>query len=635
MTDMSIARCAIFPSIGIARVGNSPDGFYIGPEVPGVTPQPNGGYKDAQGRIKRQVARFHLFGFNAAGQVVKELGADDADIVWTVHLANKKAAWYQFWLALDIPEASDPQLPQSQRSRRRNGAHVGPDRAHLIIDPGPRSIQGRNTHGPAHHCDTGTFLGKSVSLGEIRTGSSGNLLVFSGFGNAGTPLSNNPPTQIANNDGWYDDIADGPVTATVTIDGTHLPVDPAWVIVGPPNFAPSTTAIVTLYDVGVQAHRDSHPHEPVGPVSFTRDIYPILARFDGLQWVNEGFYRGYGWKGELPLLDPDRLTQLSRNDDASALARQGIFRRFRAPSETAIEDDAWPRLYGDGFNQPPATPQQYLTVTHEQYRCLHTWAHGHFQADWQPNHTPPQQIADLPLEARPQALTKAALEACSGGPFHPGEEATWPMRRPSMYANFCRLRVRTPGDPAEPDYGDVLTPQRALGPDGPLHRSGPGDITRWMAVPWQTDTANCGSAYPQSTTQPPPLPDLPTFWPAVVPNRVLTQQAYQRIMTGGLNPDELRQAFATRAPWARRLSSDYASRNHQIIADWYRLGFIVEKPGPASGDLPSTMHVETETGFAALPHVQEAHIVSSGPIPDEPENEGATAPPLPDRRNHM
>ena len=70
-----IVRCAVYPSIGIARVGNSPGGFFIGPEVPGNHPLPPGGFKDPQGRILRQAARFRIFGFDAAGNVVAELTA--------------------------------------------------------------------------------------------------------------------------------------------------------------------------------------------------------------------------------------------------------------------------------------------------------------------------------------------------------------------------------------------------------------------------------------------------------------------------------------------------------------------------------------------------------------------------------
>ena len=34
-----IVSCIIHPGIGVARIGNSPDGYFIGPEVPGVTPR--------------------------------------------------------------------------------------------------------------------------------------------------------------------------------------------------------------------------------------------------------------------------------------------------------------------------------------------------------------------------------------------------------------------------------------------------------------------------------------------------------------------------------------------------------------------------------------------------------------------
>jgi L-Lysine epsilon oxidase N-terminal len=49
----------IYPPIGIARVGNSKDGWYIGPEVPGRFDEPVGGFKDAQGAVKRQVSVAH------------------------------------------------------------------------------------------------------------------------------------------------------------------------------------------------------------------------------------------------------------------------------------------------------------------------------------------------------------------------------------------------------------------------------------------------------------------------------------------------------------------------------------------------------------------------------------------------
>src|SRR5437867_5923285 len=89
----TIETVKIHPAIGIARLGNSPTEFFVGPEKPGVHTPPRGGYKDAQRRVKRQAARFRLFGYDKKGKLVKEVTSADAKIEWTVHLANSKAEW--------------------------------------------------------------------------------------------------------------------------------------------------------------------------------------------------------------------------------------------------------------------------------------------------------------------------------------------------------------------------------------------------------------------------------------------------------------------------------------------------------------------------------------------------------------
>ena len=91
-----IVRCVIHPGLGIARLGNSPDQYFIGPEAPGELSKPAGGFKDAAGRIKRQAARFRVYGLDSAGKVVGEVTADVGQVAWRVHLANRKSAWYQF-----------------------------------------------------------------------------------------------------------------------------------------------------------------------------------------------------------------------------------------------------------------------------------------------------------------------------------------------------------------------------------------------------------------------------------------------------------------------------------------------------------------------------------------------------------
>ncbi|MGV7858576.1 LodA/GoxA family CTQ-dependent oxidase, partial [Mycobacterium kansasii] len=62
------------------------DQYFIGPETPGMGPSPGTEFKDAQGRIKRQAARFRVYGYDAAGNVVQEITAltPGAKLRWTV-----------------------------------------------------------------------------------------------------------------------------------------------------------------------------------------------------------------------------------------------------------------------------------------------------------------------------------------------------------------------------------------------------------------------------------------------------------------------------------------------------------------------------------------------------------------------
>ena len=90
-------------------------------------------------------------------------------------------------------------------------------------------------HGESEYIREGRFQGQEVSLGELRTDTAGRLLVLGGRGLSGSVPPNLPVTHFADNPGWYDDVSDGPVTATVTLPGEppHVVEHPAWVIVAP------------------------------------------------------------------------------------------------------------------------------------------------------------------------------------------------------------------------------------------------------------------------------------------------------------------------------------------------------------------------------------------------------------------
>lgn len=450
----NIATIKIHPAIGIARVGNSPTEFFIGPELPGERSPPPGGYKDRSNRVKRQAARFRVFGYDQHGKLVKELVASDATITWAVHLANKKAAWRRFdGLNQDAPF--------------RN-AHVK-DRHSLIIDPGPRSVSGLHQ---AVLCDSGMFRSTPVPLGEGRTDDQGRLLVLGGFGRSGSPV-NAPIKSFANNDGWHDDVSDGPVTATVMLHGATkiLHATGAWVIVGPPKFAPALDSITTLYDVLLQVAVDKLGRALPTRPSFTQDVYPILARVMNMKWVSQ--LAGSAHKTLTAVIPPPGADS----------ARAAIFARLRNPADGSGGD--MPMIWSDDYGMQPdnrAAPRRHAKmgaaenqpITKVQYRVMEQWKDGNFVNDWNGPPAPETEIT-------PAGLDRAALEPCVGGAFYPGIEAGWLMRDVYQFDQPFRLSHKG------------LTA---------------GDITKQMSVPWQSDFNDCKFEDPLA------------WWPAQRPDNV-------------------------------------------------------------------------------------------------------------------
>ncbi|WAS97368.1 LodA/GoxA family CTQ-dependent oxidase [Nannocystis punicea] len=573
--DSCIVAAVIHPSIGVARVGNSPDKWFIGPEVPDPPAPAPGSRRDDQGRLARQAARFRVYGVDATGKIVREL--TDARVKWTVHLANKKAAWYQFQLALDVPEVAS-----APPTLLRNAAVA--DRTKLVIDPGPRSISGANR--PGVQFDTGAFMGTHVYLGELRTDDAGRLLVLGGRGHSAS-FDGSRAVTFANNDGWHDDTADGPVTAEVVLDGRALAVKPAWVIVAPPDYAPMRKSVRTMWDlmrdVAIQGGLLGRPARP----SFNGDIRPIFERLSGLQWVNAGFAAAFGYKGQFDLTEPATLRRLAVADPAQREQRRVLANQFRVLDRDGWAAQQWPWLYGDAMNIPPAeTPRQNAVLTDTQLAMLQQWAAGDFDEDYD-TAPPPARIEDVPVAQQGAMLDRAALDHCLADAFHPGCEMTWPVRHVQMYMAPFRFKHATQA--VEPSYGAALIGDTLTLPDGPIAGQFPGGITRWMAVPWQTDTASCRSGYIKSYD-----PYLPTFWPARVPNQVLTRENYDIVVDPQRPLAERLTAFAHRASWTRTFdAASYTETINNFVAhiDWP--GVVEPRPGPTDGaPFPAVLEVE-------------------------------------------
>lgn len=595
-----VASARIHPAIGIARVGNSEedDGWFIGPEiVPGPRREP-GFYRDTKGRLKRQAARFRVYGYDRNGKALGELTEDEATIEWTVHVANKKAAWYDFDIALDLPEAAGVQ------SARRNATIQGADRKKLVIDPGESTIHGRNKRSKKM---IGHFFSQEVELGELRTDNKGRLLFLGGRGKSGTPFPGCfPPSTFANNPGWHDDLSDGPVSARVRIrdgkgktEGREIAkVESAWVIAAQPNFTPDLVANQTMYDVILDALTGHMLPKPGNP-SFQEDILPVFERLRDGQWLNAGFFHQFGAGGVIDFMREEFMAALATAPDARAdlfkELRQLIFRNFRDPSATEFEALKWPPVFGDAYSGSPGLPgpREGFAVTSRQFQFLQQWADGQFNGGYRPVRPLPARLETLPPAEQPATLDKAALTFCMGGPFHPAFEMTWPMRHSQMYQSPFRLR-RRPFDAPEPDFGEFMNSTIALSRDGPLSGSGPGDITKWLGVPWQTDMASCRAGVTRED-----FPDddfLPAFWVSRVPDQVLTEEEFSVIENPHSTPAQKRKAFQTRKNWMRQfgIDSPYVEFITRAVSGFKDLGVIERrKPENPPPGLPAEMFVES------------------------------------------
>lgn len=557
LTD--IKYCKIFPGIGVSRVGDSPEDFFIGPETPGQGPNPETTFKDSLGRIKRQAARFRVYGFDADDNPILEITSliPGTRVEWTVTLANRKAAYYRFdgvkhGMALD--KSPDPE-------QLRNKTIY--DRSQLEITPKSISIHGTSSSGQQYAFDDGAFFDTAVYLGELRTDSSGRLLVLGGRGISGSVPGSRPITHYANNDGWHDDTSDGRVEAKVAIDGLDIPVvGSAWVLVAPPKFAPYVRNVVSLYDVMADAKGVVVPKE----LSFTTDIYPHFAAFADQQWVNGMAQRGHGPQKPGNFRNPEIINKLNNNAPENKPYRQKIFSRLRDPNTKSAAQANYnfmPQLSGDEGDVTVGAPDTWLSITKTTYEILQRWADGKFESDWPGVVPQPVALESLDVKEQPSALDRASLEFCVGGAFFPGIEITYIARYSGLYS--------------EPFRFDDTKIQ-------------PGDITCRMAVPWQADFYQCQVHW----------------WPAQRPDDVLNEQSYKQ---GFANfPTEAQQgnlaeAVTERIRWDRGVGDKWVNPetdlpsgarpplpgDNDMVEMWRKHGFVI----PIRTDKGETLQIET------------------------------------------
>lgn len=608
----------IHPAIGIARVGNS-DEYYLAPESSAGLAQPGtplvGGLpirpgtesdpitdqdlRDADGALKRQAQRFRIYQYDdpaAAsnypyqGQVQEVTlgsvvgGKTVTDIVWTVHLANKKANCWQ------LMEEPKPPAVVGSLSWYDNGDHPpmrnpsfagthdpsNPTRlTSLVVDAGPRAIHGANAARitfdgttmpswyqpgvgiqplpnypvsfPADHFKQLYSPGTPVQqLGAIETDAQGRLIVLGGQGaatgwyeneNGGATGGSDQPFPLGddvNNDGWFDDTADGPVQATLVFDdGSTLELtSTAWVVSTDPSYAPQIRNAITLWDEvydtwlccfgldpsiyngSCMPQDDSGFNKSYQP-SFQDDVLPLF--------VSASLQRYTTSLNDVAIGSHQRLAGITAESVPAKTLNVPSFIRNPYPNAGQLQSGAprMPLALGD-------TGASYLTLTKTQYFFLNQWFQGVYS-----------KTPGTPLTAGEQ-LDKNVLTNCLGGRFSPGIDLTFIVRDSAFYNPDWHSPDIGPYRPnaAQLDYSQATKNQPFLGvgyfPERSQSRVEPGDVCKFMAIPWHTDYNSCATHEPDPNpggdiTNPNQVYDgrnttLLWSWPAQRPVSVYTYQ---------------------------------------------------------------------------------------------------------------
>jgi hypothetical protein len=731
----------IHPGIGIARLGNSETEFYIAPETPAGLPEacgPDGNpllsadlqgpvlvshFKDKDGKVKRQAARFQVFVYDEESPEGRPLKRGDPidgggnrgtliDIQWRVYLANKKSSWYEF----DTRAGEHGYAPDHPR---RNASVTNRDR--LIIDPGPRTVNGTNLRRArfdrsGNGVYAATFPPEGLqphgidTLGEILTDDLGRLLVLGGHGHSGSEKSGPGEPHIgnyANNDGWYDDVSDGPVMARLVMYSEqvgqvrYIDVEyPAWVVVAYPRFVPQILDMITLddvlhdlylrqfaYDTSLYGRPGSYAQpeavdwrdrarlvqwQDSGPAWnrdykpwFYRDIWPILFRPNEFLYLSDilaqsnyphdqerrGTFDPYKL-GRTPGWRQRQAEEQYASDEAAEIRRDaslgealfstrprgedeaydpyGPMRRFlfdvlrRAGEENQFKVEnkfgsrvhnlpLMPLLCGDN----PLTNEvvtKFLRLTDTQLFILSQWAEGRFINEMEEGWIDPATYpVFFPYPQTPpktgRGLDRGVLGNAAGGAFCPGAELNWIIRNPAIYFEPYRIKadrsvsdfLQSAAQASQNHQSPQVIEELNFNVENPLSQDNnfavglqPGDLTKYMAVPWQADFNEC-TTNPNNIT----YEDWNNLYPASEHDLGLKRSemvwdtlwwpAHRPLQSNQLmGYDQDGQPIFQWLTWSQGIQQTHAG-DLEMVSDWWKLGFVIRNPNqPDSDRTPST-----------------------------------------------
>lgn len=678
----------VHPAINFARVGNSEE-YYIAPETAAGDLQGDSGLmgglpikagtestvieesdlRDSQQKLKRQAARFRLYRYDSGdssypsgGGVEVSIGDEIngkkiKDIIWMVHVANKKANNYSITSA----HGSEDGIVSYQNGNfppARNKEQFGENLAtrtrltDLVIDPGPRTIASSakasppvvhfsrasqpsyvDKNGqvvplakyPVSFPDDHDFTlfnpnGPITTLGELTIEKeTGRLIVLGGYGLAcGWEKDGKPPAldDAIDNDNWFDDVSDGPVNATVVFeDDTRVEAVGGWVVTTDPAYAPQTRNVVSTWDDMfntwveelnlVPSLYANGQYNPDYQPSFQDEVLPILHAAMLQQWntnLPQAAIRGHQFMGHITAAD----------DPQQKIPNFKKLIRDPNQQEQSAEGGMMPLSLGDAM-------KSFLSVSKTQYFMLSQWYNRHYSKE---------SVTFGPGEA----VDRAVLQNCLGGRYSPGIELTFIVRDTNLYRQDWQGRVGpfrinqealdySNADDTEPFLGVGYVPLRTA----PVQ---PGDLSKFMALPWHTDYNSCATHEPD----PNPMGNNTLFWswPAQRPVAVYPadkcsyDSATGQWHLGG-------QLFSVRGNEGEGTETPYPQQQGRFqcyfdfVENWQKVGFIIQGsqiPDDKNGNYGVDKFLEVSSLFESNGDMVEPWPTANMPGYEPPGNCG-------------
>ncbi|MGH1576572.1 LodA/GoxA family CTQ-dependent oxidase [Planktotalea sp.] len=399
------------------------------------------------------------------------------------------------------------------------------------------------------------------------------------------------------NDGWLDDAGDGPITAALHFqDGSSRVIDvPAWCICADPAYAPQVRNVVsiwdevynswlrapelkldcTIYDADNPDYAATLSYNPSYQAEFEQDVWPMFRAAHLQMFTTDLNSKAIG--------SHKRISSITPSDDPEAYLRVKDF--IRNPNITSGDDlqvgaPMMPLALGD-------TGGSFLTVTKTQYFFLEQWYAGTYNAN-----TETLTAGEL--------LDKNTLTNLLGGRFSPGIDLTFIVRDPYLYnQDWKSADVGTFRIAAKPlDYANATTaPFLSVGytPNRTDPNSvEPGDLSKFMALPWHTDYNSCATHLPAPNPSPKENPAILTknntlfwSWPAQRPVSVYTYEDYQN----NNNAFYAEQRFSVRGTGTQWVAGNpdpevavgaesvgrYQDRVN-ILTHWFNIGTVIQGP---------------------------------------------------------